>query len=137
VELAGAVKQPGVYDLPKGIHLVDAIELSGGMAVDADLSKLNLALVLKDGQKISIPTSNAQNSATNNGNLGLSGLLDINTATAEQLMALPQIGEFKAQAILTYRNDHGSFQALDDLMEVPGIGESIFAALKNLITINP
>jgi len=64
-------------------------------------------------------------------------LLDINTATAEQLMALPQIGEFKAQAILTYRNDHGSFQALDDLMEVPGIGESIFAALKNLITINP
>ena len=137
VELAGAVKQPGVYDLPKGIHLVDAIELSGGMAVDADLSKLNLALVLKDGQKISIPTSNAQNSATNNGNLGLSGLLDINTATAEQLMALPQIGEFKAQAILTYRNDHGSFQALDDLMEVPGIGESIFEALKNLITINP
>jgi len=66
VELAWAVKQPWVYDLPKGIHLVDAIELSGGMAVDADLSKLNLALVLKDGQKISIPTSNAQNSATNN-----------------------------------------------------------------------
>jgi len=137
VELAGAVKQPGVYDLPEGIHLVDAIELSGGTAVDADLSKLNLALVLKDGQKISIPTSNAQNSATNNGNLGLSGLLDINTATAEQLMALPQIGELKAQAILTYRNDHGPFQTLDDLMEVPGIGESIFEALKNLITINP
>ena len=51
VELAGAVKEPGIYDLPKGMHLVDAIELAGGAAVDADLSKLNLAFVLKDGQK--------------------------------------------------------------------------------------
>jgi len=137
VEMAGAVKAPGVYDLPKGIHLVDAITVAGGATEGADVSKLNLALVLKDGQKINIPSSATQNPATFNLISGSTSLLDINTATAEQLMALPQIGEQKAQAILNYRNDHGPFQVLDDLMEVPGIGESIFEAVKNLITINP
>jgi competence protein ComEA len=137
VELAGAVKEPGIYDLPKGMHLVDAIARAGGAAENADLSKLNLALVLKDGQKINIPSSGIQNPASFNAISGSSSLLDINTATAEQLMALPQIGELKAQAILTYRNDHGPFQTLEDLMEVPGIGESIFEALKNLITVTP
>ena len=87
-------------------------------------------------KKITIPTSNSQYSA-NNAISTIKRLLDINTATAEQLMALPQIGELKAQAILTYRNDHGPFQTLEDLMEVPGIGESIFEALKNLITVTP
>jgi competence protein ComEA len=137
VEFAGAVKKPGVYDLPKGIHLVDAIELAGGAEEDADLSKLNLALVLKDGQKISITTTGTPNSSSLYSISGSTGLLDINTATAEQLMALPQIGELKAQAILTYRNDHGPFKTVEDLMDVPGIGESIFETLRNLITINP
>ncbi|HSN93821.1 MAG TPA: ComEA family DNA-binding protein [Anaerolineaceae bacterium] len=137
VELAGAVNRPGVYDLPEGIHLVDAIDIAGGKTAEADLSKLNLAMILKDGQKVTIPTTNTQNSTTVNGILGLNNLLDINTATADQLMALPQIGELKAQAILTYRNDHGRFQSLEDLMEVPGIGESIFEAVKHLITIIP
>lgn len=135
VELAGAVRQPGLYDFPKGIHLVDALELSGGAAEEADLSKLNLALVLKDGQKITIPSLNHQNEAFALAGSGI--LLDINTATAEQLMALPEIGELKAQAILTYRIDHGPFQTLDDLMEVPGVGETIFETIKDLIIINP
>ena len=135
VELAGAVKQPGLYDFPKGIHLVEAIELAGGAAEGADFSKLNLALVLKDGQKITIPNLNHQNEAY--ALTGSGTLLDINTATAVQLMDLPEIGESKAQAILTYRNDHGPFQTLDDLMEVPGVGETIFETIKDLIIINP
>ena len=135
VEFAGEVQQPGLYDFPKGIHLVEAIELAGGAAEGADLSKLNLALVLKDGQKITIPSLNHQNEATFL--LSSGALLDINTATAEQLMDLPEIGELKAQAILTYRNDHGPFRTLDDLMEVPGIGETIFETIKDLIIINP
>lgn len=135
VELAGSVKQPGVYELPKGIHLVDALELGGGTAEDADLSKLNLALVLKDGQKISIPSLSSQNESTNPASSGL--LLDINSATVEQLMDLPGIGELKAQAIMTYRSDHGPFQTIEDLMEVPGVGESIFESIKNLIIVNP
>ena len=135
VEMSGAVKQPGVYDFPKGIHLVEAIGLAGGAIEGADLSKLNLALVLKDGQKITIPSLNNQNEPSYLVNSG--ALLDINTATAEQLMNLPEIGELKAQAILTYRSDHGPFQTLDDLMEVPGVGESIFETIKDLITVNP
>ena len=135
VELAGAVKEPGVYELPKGTHLDDAITLAGGSTHDADLSKLNLALVLKDGQKITIPIKNSQ------GPLGFAsapaGLMDINTASLEQLMDLPGIGEQKAQAILSYRDEHGSFQKIEDLMEVPGVGESIFEEIKNLITVNP
>jgi competence protein ComEA len=137
VELVGAVKQPGVYDFPKGIHLLDAIDLSGGVAEGADLSKINLALVLKDGQKITIPTLGSQNSSSNNSTHEATALLDINLATVEQLMALPQIGEIKAQAIMTYRNDHGPFQKLEDLIEVPGVGKSIFEAIKSLITVNP
>lgn len=135
VELAGAIKTPGVYELPKGIHLVDALTYGGGTTEDADLSKLNLALVLKDGQKITIPTLNRQ-SETSSSSI-LAGLLDINTASVEQLKALPGIGEQKAQAILNYRNDHGPFQSPEDLIEVPGIGESIFEGIKDLITINP
>jgi competence protein ComEA len=137
VELVGAVKQPGVYDFPKGIHLLDAIDLSGGVAEGADLSKINLALVLKDGQKITIPTLGSQNSSSNNSTQEATALLDINLATVEQLMDLPQIGEIKAQAIMTYRNDHGPFQKLEDLIEVPGVGKSIFEAIKSLITVNP
>jgi competence protein ComEA len=137
VELVGAVKQPGVYDFPKGIHLLDAIDLSGGVAEGADLSKINLALVLKDGQKITIPTLGSQNLSSNNSTHEATALLDINLATVEQLMDLPQIGEIKAQAIMTYRNDHGPFQKLEDLIEVPGVGKSIFEAIKSLITVNP
>lgn len=134
VEITGAVKRPGVYDFPKGTHLVEAVELAGGAAEGADFSKMNLALVLKDGQKINIPNLTSQNEISDQ--VGSGVLLDINTATADQLMSLPQIGELKAQAIVNYRNDHGRFKALDDLMEVPGIGESIFEGLKSLITID-
>ncbi len=96
---------------------------------------MNLALVLKDGQKITIPVEN------NQGTIGIAstpaGLMDINTASLVQLMDLPGIGEQKAQAILSYRDEHGSFQKIEDLMEVPGVGESIFEEVKKLITVNP
>ncbi len=134
VELAGAVGKPGVYEVPKGIHLVDALALGGGTTETADLRKINLALVLKDGQKITIPTLNSQSELTQVSQSG--SLLDINSASIEQLIELPGIGELKAQAILTYRNDYGPFQTLEDLMEVPGVGESIFEGIKDLITIN-
>lgn len=135
VELAGAVKQPGVYEFPKGIHLMDALALIGGTKESADLGKMNLALVLKDGHKITIPT--LTNLSETNNQSAFGALLDINSATVDQLIELPGIGELKAQAILTYRNDHGPFQTPEDLLEVPGIGESIFEEIKNLISVNP
>ncbi|MEA4812943.1 MAG: ComEA family DNA-binding protein [Anaerolineaceae bacterium] len=134
VDLAGAVSKPGLLELPEGTHLADALPLAGGLAPQADQSKINMALILKDGQKIVIP---AKNTEINSAAQGTQTLLDINSAGLEQLKSLPQIGELKAQAILTYRNEHGPFKKVEELMEVPGIGESIFELIKNAVTIAP
>lgn len=133
VELAGAVMQAGVYDFPKGIHLIEAVELAGGFAPEADLDKLNLAMVLKDGQKVRVLAAGAEGG--NSGDEGLSAPININTANLAQLETLPGVGSQKAQSILNYRNDHGAFLKIEDLMEVPGIGETIFEGLKTFVTV--
>ncbi len=138
VHVAGAVSAPGVYTLPADSRVDDAVRAAGATA-DADLSQLNLAQKLADGQKITVPAAGetpapADNAAPSDS--GQSGaLININTATREELETLPSIGEVRAQAIIAYREEHGGFRTTDELMEVSGIGEKIFADISPHITV--
>lgn len=141
VYISGAVRQPDVYTLPPDSIVKDGLAAAGGPAPDADLARINLAQPLSDGQQIVVPrqgealSSNvAPAPAVSN---TASGLLNINTASAQELEALPGIGPALAQSIVSYRNEHGPFQSIDDLKNVPGIGDARFERLKGLITVGP
>lgn len=138
VHVAGAVSSPGVYTLPADSRVDDAVRAAGATA-DADLSQLNLAQKLADGQKITVPVAGATpadgSSAATTADSDNGGLININTATQEELESLPSIGEVRAQAIITYREEHGGFRTTDELMEVSGIGEKIFADIAPHITV--
>ncbi len=138
VHVAGAVSSPGVYTLPADSRVDDAVRAAGATA-DADLSQLNLAQKLADGQKITVPVAGATpadgSSAATTADSDNGGLININTATQEELESLPSIGEVRAQAIITYREEHGGFRTIDELKEVSGIGEKIFADIAPHITV--
>lgn len=138
VHVAGAVSSPGVYTLPADSRVDDAVRAAGATA-DADLSQLNLAQKLADGQKITVPAGGetpapADNAAPSDSSQS-GALVNINTATQEELETLPSIGEVRAQAIIAYREEHGGFRTTDELMEVSGIGEKIFADISPHITV--
>lgn len=138
VHVAGAVSAPGVYTLPADSRVDDAVRAAGATA-DADLSQLNLAQKLADGQKITVPAAGetpapADNAAPSDSSQS-GALININTATQEELETLPSIGEVRAQAIIAYREEHGGFRTTDELMEVSGIGEKIFADIAPHITV--
>lgn len=138
VHVAGAVSSPGVYTLPADSRVDDAVRAAGA-TTDADLSQLNLAQKLADGQKITVPVAGATpadgSSAATTADSDNGGLININTATQEELETLPSIGEVRAQAIIAYREEHGGFRTTDELMEVSGIGEKIFADISPHITV--
>ena len=138
VHVAGAVSAPGVYTLPADSRVDDAVRAAGATA-DADLSQLNLAQKLADGQKITVPAAGETPAPVDNAapsDSSQSGaLININTATQEELETLPSIGEVRAQAIIAYREEHGGFRTTDELMEVSGIGEKIFADIAPHITV--
>jgi competence protein ComEA len=138
IHVAGWVRRPGVYELPVGSRVIDAIELAGGPREGADLSALNLAAVLSDAQQVLVPKRGPPGSETGSGGgAGGSdgGLINLNTATLAQLETLPGIGPVLAQKILDYRTEHGSFTRIEDLMNVSGIGEARFAELKDKVTV--
>ena len=139
VHVTGAVNAPGVYTLPADARVDDAVRAAGATA-EADLSQLNLAQKLADGQKITVPAvgagadTSSEAAAATSGGSG-SSLININTATLEELETLPSIGEVRAQAIITYRETNGGFRTIDDIKEVSGIGEKIFADIAPYITV--
>jgi competence protein ComEA len=146
VHVVGAVLRPGVYALPPGSIAQDALEAAGGATSAANLQGLNLAALLHDGEQIIVPQmagaegTNAPAggaaptpSATNSAAAG--GLVNINTATAAELETLPEIGPALAQRIVDYRTAHGPFAALDDLLEVSGIGPATLDAIRDYITL--
>jgi competence protein ComEA len=142
VHVAGWVRQPGVYELHEGDRVVDAIEAAGGARPKADLTTINLAALLTDGLQIVVAKEGAAGpgppaSGTSIGGAGgpQSDIININTATLDQLETLPGIGEVLAQRILDYRTEHGPFKSVEDLLDVSGIGDARLADLKPHITV--
>lgn len=145
VHITGAVLQEGIYPLPAASRLEDAVQAAGGLLESADASQINLAARLTDGQKIVIPEIRstteagslppATRSAAQIDTAPENHLININTATLEELDSLPGIGEGKAAEIIKYRESNGPFDAIEDIQNVPGIGPKIFETIQPLITI--
>ncbi|GAB2458071.1 helix-hairpin-helix domain-containing protein [Jatrophihabitans fulvus] len=145
VDVAGKVRRPGVYRLPAGSRVDDAIRAAGGALRGVDLGVLNLAAVLVDGQQVAVGrpaaapgpamTAGAPTAGSAGPSGGLGALVNLNSATLEQLEALPGIGPALGQRILDYRTEHGSFATVDDLNDVSGIGDVTFGRLKPLVTV--
>lgn len=148
VYVSGAVKKPGLYRYQGTARVCDAIEATGGFCDNAAVASLNLARMLEDGEQICVMTKKEAARAEKeekNGSADHSrpedpsgsqtdGKININTATAAELMTLPGIGEAKAALILNYREEHGNFSKIEDLMQISGIKEGIFQKIKDHIT---
>ena len=132
VHIVGEIKTPGMYQLPLGARLVDAVFAAGGLTADADNSSVNLARELSDGEQIVVFKVGAIAEA---GGSAPGGLISINRATAEQLEELPGIGPALSSRIIAYRDANGGFKTKEDLLNVSGIGDSIFAGFADLITL--
>ena len=136
VHVACAVQFPGVYHLPQGARVADAVQAAGGPAPDADLASVNLAAPLEDGQHLCVPARHSQETLapSRTATPNTAQRLNINTATAAQLEALPGIGPTLAQRIVAYRDTHGPFATVDDLLAVSGIGPALLEKLRPWIT---
>lgn len=150
VHITGAVVNNGIVEVKESARINDVIEAAGGVTDDADLSNVNLAYAVKDGQKIYIPSKNdkediedlkiisdeAGTDIINEGDeVQSSGKVNINTATKEELQTLSGIGESTASKIITYREENGKFKTIEDIKNVPGIGDAKFENIKDKITV--
>jgi len=137
VDVAGAVRKPGVYQFQEGDRVVDAIEAAGGPTAKASLDALNLAAPLTDGVQILVPVTAPAGAPPPPGAVGSepATLININTASATELEALPGIGEVIAQRIVDYRTENGPFASVDGLLDVSGIGDAILGDIHDLVTV--
>ena len=160
VHICGAVSAPGVYELPAGSRIIDAVEAGGGFLPEADEACCNLAEEIVDGCQIYImtksescadgqaekkagiqtsPDSDMQTTDINvrsNSTTALeNGLVNLNTADVAALMTLPGIGESRAKAIISYREQHGAFAKMEDIMKISGIKQAAFSKIKDKITV--
>jgi competence protein ComEA len=138
VDVAGKVRRPGIATLPTGSRVVDALEAAGGAKHGVNLSGLNLARVLVDGEQIVVgvraPAGVAASAASAPGPSG-GPLVNINTASESELETLPQVGPVTAAAIVKWRTENGAFSAVDDLLEVSGIGDKTLAEIAPFVTL--
>lgn len=141
VYVTGEVLVPAVYALPAQSRVGDAVNAAGGFTDQADEAAVNLAARLSDGQKVLVPAKAELpfDAGLRSEPLDLSAgaPIDINTASQVELESLPGIGPVIAQAILAYRDDHGPFNDVAELGNVPGIGDGILAKIQDLVTVNP
>ena len=140
VYICGAVAFPGVYELEEGSRIRDAVEAAGGFAGDVDERYINLASLLKDGQQITVLTreelqSSPETAADFSGSSSDDGKVNLNTADKEKLMTLPGIGEARAEAIITYREEYGGFSEKEDIKNISGIGDKMYERLSGLIDV--
>jgi competence protein ComEA len=131
VDVAGAVRRPGIYRLATGTRVDDAVAAAGGGTARADIAAVNLAAPLSDGEQVLVPARGAEGAA---GASAGSTVVDLNSATPEQLDTLPGIGPSTAAKIVAYRQQHGAFHSLAELDAISGIGPSKLAELKGLVS---
>ncbi len=132
VYICGHVNSPGVVKCQSGMRLYEAVELAGGADDSADMSMVNLAAPVNDGERIYIPSYGEDIPVMEE---ETTGLININKATVDELMTLPGIGSSRASDIVSYRTDNGSFQTIEDIMKVSGIKEAAFNKIKNYICV--
>ena len=137
IHVEGAVAHPGLVSLPADSRVQNAVDAAGGPLSNADLTAINLAAPLVDGTKIHIPASSQSSHAPMVTPVASIPVLNINSATVEELATLPGIGPATAQRIVDYRTDFGQFTTVDDLTQVFGIGPATLAQIKDLITVGP
>jgi competence protein ComEA len=132
---AGAVARPGVQRLPAGARVADLLDAAGGATADADLDQVNLAAKVSDGDRVYVPRRGEAPPPAAAGQPAAEGPVNLNTATAEQLDALPGVGPSTAAAIVEHRTRNGRFRTVDDLGQVPGIGPARLAALRPKVRV--
>lgn len=135
VHICGEVNNPGVYELAEGSRIFEAVEAAGGFTEEAAQASLNLAQVISDEEQIVILTQDEAAEKARQEREQAAGIVNLNTASKEQLMTLPGIGESRAEDILRYRQESGGFQAIEEIMNVPGIKESAYLKIKDSITV--
>jgi len=136
VYVVGEVVKPGVYYLPAGSRIVDAVNLAGGLTASADMVSINMAMKLVDGMQIYVPPINHRRQAKDVSGLPLlDGKIHLNMATEKELESLPGIGPVLAKRIVEYRKMHGPFRRIEDLLKVSGIGAKRFEQIRSYITI--
>ena len=147
VHVTGAVAHPGVYQLPAGSRVYQAIEMAGGLTEQASEREINLAEGVTDGQKLYIYTREESEALVSSGGGGLVGdigaenggtdaRVNINTADKEELMTLAGIGESKAEAIIAYREENGGFSSPEDIKNISGIKDGVYSKIKDSICVN-
>ena len=137
VQVCGAVHNPGVYSLTEGSRVFEAIELAGGLKEDADLKAINQAQILTDGQMVYVyAIGEAHVQEAQGAESFTDGKVNINTASVQQLMTLPGIGESKARQIIDFREENGGFERIEDIMNISGIKEGVFSKIKDFIKVN-
>ncbi|KAB1656364.1 ComEA family DNA-binding protein [Pseudoclavibacter chungangensis] len=135
VHVSGAVLAPGVHELADGSRVLDAVQAAGGFAEGADEQALNLARPIVDGEQIRVPVLGEAAPPEHAAPDGATSLVNLNTASSDELQELPGVGEAIAGRIIAYREEHGGFTSVDELLQVSGIGEATFAELEALVTV--
>jgi competence protein ComEA len=139
IYVTGAVNRPGVVQVSPGARMQDAVAAAGGLAGDADPERINLVAPLSDGQHVHVPAAGETSVPVGTDGAGSpqAQLININTAAVGELVILPGIGEVMASRIVAYREEHGPFVTIEEVMNVPGIGEITFDGFKEMITVGP
>ena len=147
IHIVGCVKNQGIVEVANGSRIIDVIEAAGGVTEEADINKVNLAYLVKDAQKIYIPSiydeenieyitmDNGENVIVDDKNGGKSNMININTATQTELEQLPGIGPSTALKIINYREENKKFNSIEEIKEVPGIGDAKFNNIKDMIEV--
>ena len=141
VHVCGAVRAPGVYELTTGSRVFEAVRAAGGARDDGCSEAMNQARILVDGERVYLPTYEEAEQGVVTGEepevtgTEQKGKINLNTATKEELMTLPGIGESKAESILSFRKENGKFNSIEELMNIEGIKEGVFNKIKDMIIV--